>query len=55
MCDTTQVSPSEDDDQSPEGGDPACWLARVCPECGLFAEHDPPTVCVRCGTPVPSG
>ncbi|GHE76561.1 hypothetical protein GCM10017786_02050 [Amycolatopsis deserti] len=32
-----------------EGGDPACWLARVCPDCGLVADVDPPTVCRRCG------
>ncbi len=22
-----------------EGGDPACWLDRVCPECGQFQEE----------------
>ena len=24
-------------------GDPACWLRRVCPECGAMADRDPPT------------
>lgn len=37
-----------------EGGDPACWLGRVCPECGLFADEPPPTTCVRCGTELPA-
>jgi hypothetical protein len=35
-----------------EGGDPACWLDRVCPECGRIADTAPPVVCERCGTPV---
>jgi rubrerythrin len=33
-----------------EGGDPACWLRRVCPECGRLADEDPPTRCPSCGT-----
>ncbi|GAA1898020.1 group III truncated hemoglobin [Streptantibioticus ferralitis] len=32
-----------------EGGDPACWLARVCPRCDAVADRDPPTRCARCG------
>jgi rubrerythrin len=32
-----------------EGGDPACWLSRVCPECGRLADDDPPTRCPSCG------
>jgi hypothetical protein len=32
-----------------EGGDPACWLRRVCPACGRIAEEDPPTTCAACG------
>ncbi|MGY1774253.1 MarR family transcriptional regulator [Geodermatophilus sp. SYSU D00804] len=32
-----------------EGGDPACWLARVCPACGRMADEDPPTRCPACG------
>ncbi|WP_166664212.1 rubredoxin-like domain-containing protein [Actinophytocola oryzae] len=32
------------------GGDPACWLDRVCPDCGLLTEDDnPPARCPRCG------
>ncbi len=31
-------------------GDPACWLANVCPACGAFVD-DPETTpaCPRCG------
>jgi hypothetical protein len=32
-----------------EGGDPACWLHRVCPDCGRLADEDPPTRCAGCG------
>lgn len=41
--------------ENPEiGGDPVCWLPRVCPECGLFAVREPPTTCQRCGAAVPA-
>jgi hypothetical protein len=33
-----------------EGGEPACLLARVCPECGRLADEDPPAVCPGCGS-----
>ena len=32
-----------------EGGDPACWLHRVCGACGRVADEDPPTRCAACG------
>jgi rubrerythrin len=32
-----------------EGGDPVCWLHRVCPACGRLADEDPPTRCPACG------
>jgi hypothetical protein len=32
-----------------EGGDPACWLPRVCPACGRMADEDPLTRCSACG------
>lgn len=32
-----------------DGGDPACWLHRVCPACGGVADTDPPTRCPACG------
>ncbi len=37
------------------GGDPACWLHRVCPACGRVADVDPPTVCAACGEALPAG
>jgi rubrerythrin len=40
---------------SPEDtGDPACWLRRVCPECGAIADTDPPAACPRCGAAMPA-
>jgi hypothetical protein len=27
------------------GGDPACWLDRVCPECGGFVDNDEDHIC----------
>jgi hypothetical protein len=36
-----------------EGGDPACWLPRVCPECGLVVDQDPPVMCAHCGAQIP--
>jgi|GEM_PF-3537825 hypothetical protein len=36
-----------------EGGDAACWLERVCAECGAFRETPDP-VCARCDTPYPA-
>ena len=32
-----------------EGGDPVCWLPRVCPACGRLADEEPPTTCPGCG------
>jgi hypothetical protein len=31
-----------------EGGDSACWLSRVCPECGALID-DLAAPCWRCG------
>jgi uncharacterized protein YeaO (DUF488 family) len=39
--------------ETDEGGDPPCWLARVCPDCGAIADTDPPTVCPRCRSKIP--
>lgn len=41
-------------DQEERGGDPACWLRRVCPRCGSIADADPPTTCPQCHSPVPA-
>ena len=37
-----------------EGGDPACWAARGCPDCGRLADEDPPTRCPACGAALPA-
>ena len=42
-------------DPADEGGDPACWLSRVCPGCGRLADEDPPTRCPDCGADLPPG
>ncbi|WP_179206610.1 hypothetical protein [Microbacterium esteraromaticum] len=31
-----------------QGGDPACWLSQVCPECGALLD-DLAAPCWRCG------
>ncbi|WP_019877910.1 hypothetical protein [Sporichthya polymorpha] len=42
---------------SETGGDPVCWLNRVCPECGALRDVDgdgePVTPCHRCGSTEP--
>ena len=35
-----------------EGGDPACWMSRVCPRCGRLADEEPPTRCPGCGADI---
>ena len=30
------------------GGDPACWMDRVCPDCGALVDG-PDEACPRCG------
>ncbi|UOT02322.1 hypothetical protein MPY17_25585 [Rhodococcus opacus] len=32
------------------GGDPVCWLDRVCPDCGLFLNDHTASTCPRCGS-----
>ena len=36
-----------------EGGDPVCWLHRLCPECGAVPSPDAPGRCWRCGARLP--
>ena len=36
---------------SDEPGDPVCWLAQLCPECGAMPGDGP--ACWRCGTAIP--
>ena len=41
-----------DEDGEPElGGDPACWLNRVCEGCGRLVETG--DTCPACGAPLP--
>jgi uncharacterized protein YeaO (DUF488 family) len=35
------------------GGDAACWLHRVCPECGRLCEDGSAQRCPSCGSPLP--
>ncbi|WP_167396594.1 hypothetical protein [Streptomyces antioxidans] len=35
----------------PRGGDPACWLERVCADCGAIQDTADFTSCARCGAP----
>lgn len=35
-----------------QGGERACWLEQVCPECGRFREDPSAGRCPGCGTPV---
>jgi len=48
-----EAAGSGDDEDAP--GDPACWLARVCPSCGSVAPVDPPTTCPNCRAAIPRG
>ncbi|HZU16977.1 MAG TPA: hypothetical protein VFD01_10340 [Candidatus Dormibacteraeota bacterium] len=36
-----------------EGGDPACWLHLVCPECGRLDPDPERRVCRACGAALP--
>lgn len=42
------MTDDEDRDEEP-GGDPVCWLPRVCQECGRLNEAERPEVCEACG------
>ncbi|MEI3842810.1 MULTISPECIES: hypothetical protein [Microbacterium] len=37
-----------EEDAADHGGDAACWLAQVCPECGALLD-DRVSPCWRCG------
>ncbi|MFI0819331.1 hypothetical protein ACH4TX_25650 [Streptomyces sp. NPDC021098] len=41
--------PSDPTPAEPEGGDAACWLDRVCAECGALQDTSPFDRCRRCG------
>ncbi len=42
--------PPADEDEPDLGGDPACWLNRVCDACGRLVESG--DTCPACGTPL---
>lgn len=42
-----------DDSYEDQGGDPACWLANVCPECGAYVTDLTLGVCPKCGGALP--
>lgn len=46
---STEPAPARPEEPDDAGGDPACWLPRVCPACGRLADEDPPTRCPACG------
>jgi hypothetical protein len=52
MTPVTDDPPPVDPDD--DGGDPACWLRRVCPACGRLADTDPPVRCAACGELLPA-
>ncbi|MCW2693307.1 MAG: hypothetical protein JWM67_1911 [Mycobacterium sp.] len=39
-------------DDGTDGGDPACWLARVCPACGRIPDDESAGACGSCGEPL---
>lgn len=60
MCCVVAVQPDSEDpanlpaDSSEDlGGDPACWLANVCPECGASVDDPSVGVCPKCGGALP--
>ncbi|MEV6126629.1 hypothetical protein AB0M05_07380 [Streptomyces violaceusniger] len=49
---TTDPDPDPDPAPAePEGGEPACWLDRVCADCGAIQDTAPFARCARCGAP----
>jgi rubrerythrin len=48
------TEPQADGEEAEDlGGDPACWVNRVCPECGLLVEQRNLAACPRCDTQLP--
>ncbi|MGY1857634.1 hypothetical protein [Modestobacter sp. SYSU DS0290] len=50
---TEDARPTRPRPAEPEGGDPVCWLDRVCPDCGRLAEDPAAVRCARCGQSLP--
>lgn len=55
MQDEHRMAPerAEANDAAEDGGDPACWLAFLCPECGRITEQDVAVRCEYCGAELP--
>ena len=45
--------PSSPPTEHENGGDPACWAHRVCPECGRLSQAEHPDACEACGAAFP--
>lgn len=45
--------PSSPATEYEDGGDPACWAHRVCPECGRLNQAEHPDACEACGAAFP--
>jgi ribosomal protein S27AE len=46
----TRVRMDDVGEEEHVGGDPVCWLNRVCPGCGALRDDEPPAPCPRCGS-----
>ncbi|SFP09814.1 DNA-binding transcriptional regulator, MarR family [Geodermatophilus dictyosporus] len=46
---TASPTPRDGGGHEEEGGESACFLHLVCPECGRVADEAPPTRCAGCG------
>ncbi|MFF3594483.1 hypothetical protein [Kitasatospora indigofera] len=55
MSDEDEAVAARSGAPEPEGGEAACWLNRVCPECDAVLDKAPPVVCHRCGAEVRPG
>ena len=46
-----EPKPMEPPEPIDQGGDAACWLGRVCDNCGALIEGSRGVPCWRCNTP----
>lgn len=50
-----QLAQLEELEELEEGGDPACWLHRLCPQCDAVQDEAHPARCWRCGAVLGGG
>lgn len=50
-----KAAPGTDPGGERVGGEPACLMHRLCPECWRLADENPPTRCPHCGTAINDG